>query len=268
MSRVHANNYSDSLNGAITNVATSITVNSATGLPAIGVGETYNLTITYGELIEIVTVTDDASSPTLTVTRGVEGTTGTAFVDGAIVELNVTADSLDRKPDKASAETISGAYTFSSEIEADAGISFDSGTNTLDQYEEGTFTPTFTAATPGDLSVTYNIQSGSYTRIGNIVHVNMDISVDITYTTASGAVNIGGLPFTAGDSRGNMLVRFITSNWNWSANTMLAWTTNATETLLYLQANKDSATTSQLSIAAVPSGSTGARCILAGTYRI
>lgn len=93
MVRKYANNYSSTLNGAITNSATTITVTSATGLPAIGAGETYRLTIDDGTNIEVVEVTDDASSPTLTVTRGVDGTSGTAFANGDTVELRATAAS-------------------------------------------------------------------------------------------------------------------------------------------------------------------------------
>lgn len=93
--RKYANNFTTTLNGAITDSATSITLTSATGLPAIGANEVYNLTITDGTNTEIVQVTDDASTPTLTVTRGVDGTSGTAFADGDTVELRVTSDSFE-----------------------------------------------------------------------------------------------------------------------------------------------------------------------------
>ena len=93
----HANNISTALNGAITDVATSITVADDTGLPSISGSEYYALTITDGTNTEIVHVTDDTSTPTLTVTRGQEGTSGTAFGDGDIVELRPTADDVDRK---------------------------------------------------------------------------------------------------------------------------------------------------------------------------
>ena len=91
--RKYANNFTTTLNGSITDVQTTITLTSDTGLPAIGAGEVYRLTIVEGSNIEVVEVTDDASTPTLTVTRGVDGTSGTAFGDGSVVELRVTADS-------------------------------------------------------------------------------------------------------------------------------------------------------------------------------
>lgn len=68
--------------------------------------------------------------------------------------------------------------------------------NTLDDYEEGTWTPTFTCVTPGNLSVTYNTRTGSYMKIGQKVYVSCDISISaMTHSTASGTILISGLPF-------------------------------------------------------------------------
>ncbi len=70
--------------------------------------------------------------------------------------------------------------------------------NTLDDYEEGIWTPTLTFATPGDLSVTYVNQFGRYTKLGNVVQLSFNIRTDtFTHTTASGNLRITGLPFTS-----------------------------------------------------------------------
>lgn len=67
----------------------------------------------------------------------------------------------------------------------------------LNWYEEGTWTPVFTCATPGDLAFTYGTQQGYYVRKGREVTVICNIaSTAFTYTTASGGVKITGLPFT------------------------------------------------------------------------
>lgn len=95
----NANNFATTLNGAITNVATSITLTSATGLPAIGTNEYFYLTIDDSTNIEIVKVTDDASSPTFTVVRGQGGTSGTAFADLDPVEMRMVAADVDEKQD-------------------------------------------------------------------------------------------------------------------------------------------------------------------------
>jgi hypothetical protein len=70
----------------------------------------------------------------------------------------------------------------------------------LNWYEEGTWTPTVTFATPGDLAITYSatIRVGTYTRIGNRIIVNFNVATTaFTFTTASGSLQISGLPFTA-----------------------------------------------------------------------
>lgn len=75
--------------------------------------------------------------------------------------------------------------------------------NTLDDYEEGTWTPTFTFATPGNLSVAYSSRVGWYTKIGNLVQVQMGVTTSTwTWTTSSGEFRITGLPFAAAAASG------------------------------------------------------------------
>lgn len=74
-----------------------------------------------------------------------------------------------------------------------------SGANTLDDYEEGTWTPTLTFFTPGDLSVAYSTRTGSYTKIGRMVTVTFNVVTStFTHSTASGSLFLSGLPFTVG----------------------------------------------------------------------
>ena len=80
-----------------------------------------------------------------------------------------------------------------------AGITFpatqsaSSDANTLDDYEEGTFTPFVRgASTQGTAS--YNRQIGIYTKIGN--RVFFTISIEWLSGTGTGALGLGGLPFT------------------------------------------------------------------------
>lgn len=64
--------------------------------------------------------------------------------------------------------------------------------NTLDDYEEGTFTPTLTASVTNPTN--YG-QNGRYTKIGNLVHAEIYITFDGTSTFGSGIYIISGLPF-------------------------------------------------------------------------
>jgi hypothetical protein len=73
-----------------------------------------------------------------------------------------------------------------------------SDANTLDDYEEGTFTPTL-AFNGNSTGITYNSQSGNYTKIGNMVRVFATIGLT-NKGSASGIVQMTGLPFTCIDA--------------------------------------------------------------------
>lgn len=75
-----------------------------------------------------------------------------------------------------------------------------SDANTLDDYEEGTFTPTisFGGAAVG---VTYGTQSGSYTKIGNRVFGEIRL-VLTAKGSSTGSASVEGLPFTVSSARG------------------------------------------------------------------
>jgi hypothetical protein len=71
--------------------------------------------------------------------------------------------------------------------------------NTLDDYEEGTFTPSFGASTTNPtISYTGDTQ-GKYTKIGNVVYVNLRIAIN-SYSGGSGNLELRGLPFTISGS--------------------------------------------------------------------
>ena len=80
-----------------------------------------------------------------------------------------------------------------------AGITFpatqsaSTDANTLDDYEEGTFTPTIGS---GITSPTYTTQTGVYTKIGNVVYFGIEMDTSGGTRNAS-HLNISGLPFSA-----------------------------------------------------------------------
>lgn len=83
------------------------------------------------------------------------------------------------------------------------GISFpptavpSSDANTLDEYKEGTFTPTVAGASSAGTG-TYVTQSGVYTKIGKIV--NFTINIEWSAHTGTGNTEIRGLPYTSNNS--------------------------------------------------------------------
>jgi hypothetical protein len=64
--------------------------------------------------------------------------------------------------------------------------------NTLDDYEEGTWTPSFLAVSG---SATYTTQNGTYTKIGR--QVTVEFYIDVNVSSSLIAERITGLPFTA-----------------------------------------------------------------------
>jgi len=80
------------------------------------------------------------------------------------------------------------------------GIDFSatSGTGTselFDDYEEGVWTP----AISGTADTTYSTQYGWYTKVGNLVSVGFELTVNVEGTITGNAA-ILGLPFTSGAS--------------------------------------------------------------------
>lgn len=91
------------------------------------------------------------------------------------------------------------AYITGTRVIASEGITLGSGTtyaaaNTLDDYEEGTFTPLLTDGT--NTNASYAIQVGTYRKVGSKVHVQGLLSTS-ALGSISGNVGISGLPFAA-----------------------------------------------------------------------
>ncbi len=59
------------------------------------------------------------------------------------------------------------------------------------------WTPTFTFSTPGDLSVVYSVQTGTYATVGALVIASSNLAFTPTYTTSAGAAEFPSFPFSA-----------------------------------------------------------------------
>jgi hypothetical protein len=104
-----------------------------------------------------------------------------------------------------------------------AGITFpatssaSSDANTLDDYEEGTFTPTLQGGTTAG-TTTYLVQEGTYTKVGRQVTVSLYINASAA--TGTGGIFIGGLPFSSVSGfygAATVMVR----EYNWGSGTYL-----------------------------------------------
>ena len=91
----------------------------------------------------------------------------------------------------------SGTFTERMRMRNDGGLCFNgdsAAANALDDYEEGSFTPTaFGWSTTG--TNTYGTQAGRYIKVGNLVTVFFHVEWS-NLSNASGVLAIGGFPYT------------------------------------------------------------------------
>jgi hypothetical protein len=122
-----------------------------------------------------------------------------------------------------------GNVTVSNLITANGGIKFpatqiaSADANTLDDYEEGTFTPVFNNFTVGNGSV-----FGTYIKVGNVVHCWLGFLFGSTSSIGGTMAAIGGLPFSSRSRGGNAYIK---------ANG-LAWDNGNTWTSMMAQLNQ------------------------------
>lgn len=82
-----------------------------------------------------------------------------------------------------------------------------SDANTLDDYEEGTWTPVIDSATPGTGRVT-TVNSATYVKIGRVCYVNMYLTLSTLGTGGSGGIVVNGFPFPSQGYSGLAMVYF------------------------------------------------------------
>jgi hypothetical protein len=133
-------------------------------------------------------------------------------------------------------------------LQLSSGITFPatavaaSDANTLDDYEEGTWTGT--DASPAGLSIVFT--DPKYTKIGKIVYVNASA---ITYPATASIANaaIGGLPFTNGGANVGVAA-LVATNVNANRALVVGSTTTA---FFYANSSVTQATNAQLSGAVI-----------------
>jgi hypothetical protein len=81
----------------------------------------------------------------------------------------------------------------------------------LNDYEEGTWTPTWTSAGGSIVTVGSPTTTGRYTKIGNVVHIWARIYTN-SVSSPTGVVTVSGLPFTTNSSPSNQAMHLFTMN--------------------------------------------------------
>jgi hypothetical protein len=131
-----------------------------------------------------------------------------------------------------------------------AGITFpatqsaSSNANTLDDYEEGSFVPTLVGESSAG-TTTYSNRSGYYTKIGNMVFLN--VYINITAMTGTGNLIISSLPFASANVSEKFASGSIwTDGLNWGGGTMITpFVTTNSSTIRFYYSSDDGSTALQ-----------------------
>ena len=117
-----------------------------------------------------------------------------------------------------------------------AGITFpatqsaSSDANTLDDYEEGTWTPALTFG-GNSVSLTYTNRVGHYVRIGKVVYISFAISLS-NKGSSSGSAYVTGMPFATQSQSLNQFFGLLTC-----ASNVSSWQVGASWGLMFSDSN-------------------------------
>ena len=149
------------------------------------------------------------------------------------------------------------------------GIDFSANANAggmtselLDDYEVGTFTPAFSGAT-STVTVDYNTAIGLYTKIGNLVHIEIRI-VTNSVSGGSGNLSITGLPFTSRSGSGISGAFTKAFVFDWATDPEVFLTSGASFITIY---SSDAGNT-QAQVSHLKTSSSGNYTTIAGAYLI
>ena len=128
----------------------------------------------------------------LYIANGDSGLAFQGYADNALIPFD--ANGMDKRDAAIDLGIASGRFK-DLYLSGGAYIGGTGDSNKLEDYEEGTWTPTFVS---GVNSSAYTHQYGFYTKVGRVVHFELDIQANTT--ASSGLVQIGNLPFTTGNT--------------------------------------------------------------------
>jgi hypothetical protein len=135
-------------------------------------------------------------------------------------------------PDSTGTVVVSGTTPSLNGITFPATQVASAGANTLDDYEEGTWTPDYFGGTTRG-TTTYNLRSGNYIKIGRQVTVTG--YMNIASATGTGDGQIDGLPFASTGSNLAYIATPFVSNINWGGGSYLSLYFFATDTKIDVQ---------------------------------
>jgi hypothetical protein len=188
-------------------------------------------------------------SSVLNAIPGTAGSVGTSYlVDGSVTPAKLSTGGPSW--DTSSNLTVNGLLNISAatagQIQFPATQNASANANTLDDYEEGTWTPDLKNASS---SSTFASKTGRYTKIGRLVYASFVMDAGNTGTAGSD-VTLSGLPFAfGGTSNVPTLVAFTANGISSATGCYMSRTANGATTVVVREA-AGSAITQQLSFAA------------------
>ena len=152
------------------------------------------------------------------------GDTGLRFVDGSDA---ITPHNTSTNVGRGSAIDLGTLGSRFKDLYLTGGVVFGTTggsvtSKTLEDYEEGTWTPTVTGSSTAG-TTTYSTQNGYYTKIGRLVNINC--IVNWSSMTGSGFMELKGIPYAIANlspgSQNYPVGSVLPSNINWTGGTML-----------------------------------------------
>jgi hypothetical protein len=138
-------------------------------------------TVTTTGAVSVGTTLGVTGAATLSSTLGVTGATNVAALTAS---GTITPQGL-----------IDASGASAGQIKFPATQNASADANTLDDYEEGSWTPTI-GGSGGQSGQVYSVQVGRYVKVGKLVTAQVSVTLS-TLGTITGNVQIQGLPFTA-----------------------------------------------------------------------
>ena len=108
--------------------------------------------------------------------------------------------------------------------------------NHIDDYEEGTWTPSFYPLS-SNIPITYTTREGKYTKIGNVVYWHLKIQVSNITGNRNQAFGISGFPHNITNSQAQASGNFYGETWDGEIPTTLKYFGNVNRGQLYYYAD-------------------------------
>ena len=154
--------------------------------------------------IKVDTIATRTGSGNITLSNNVASLTSAGAISGTNLSASGTLAVTGNTTNGGTAAitgntTVSGTLTSTGKITSTAGITFGSDTataNVLDDYEEGTFSPTLKNEGDTNLNTTKTSNNiGSYVKIGTSVQFQMVISINAVSGGSSQNLIVDDMPF-------------------------------------------------------------------------